>query len=763
MFQQVSTLKLRFKAAKAAAAAIVLFLVLPGHADASASPFRVDLNAQPLYVRAGFALADALALPSPDDASWQVFPPSADGSRSVQLSDLRLPAGAERKAIVLLPSAPMEFTYLIPFRLDSTQAAALGLPGLRFASLGDNWEVYVNGSRVAAGWDVSPSGRILIHRSYQNIHFPFDPGLLREGDNFIAVRMAGDPTFPSLGFYNAKPYRLAAWETIRKESSESVSLVLIGLYLFVGVYHLFIFAIRRKDRYNLFYGLFSMDLAFYLFNRSSAIYSFVADSELVFKAELGSLFVLLPLAGAFLKSLSENRVGKVTAVYASWCTLLTVVLIAAPVNFGHLLLRAWQYAALGMALHYFGYELVFRFFSSGLRRWKRSGKGYLALSYLRDLVRTPTGNLLIGGAILFATAVFDILDALYFRLDIVATRYGFFLFTMGTALILANRFEFLHSQLSGLNSNLEDRTISLTETTGKLAASESKYRSLFDGSSDPVALLDGDLRFREGNPAAVSFFGLNRGTKAPRTLAEALYREDRAGSGPENQLRLALHELAVRGEPFEASFLFRTVLGEAKPYRVRMEYVGSRPNREILLRAQAEDNSSLAASFVAGRERFDIESTLTAAEEVCRRACANLTRFTGVEEAEFLKMCLREVVVNAIEHGNLGVTFEEKTDAQREGAYFELLERRRLSAPYKGRKASMEYSISSERATFRVTDQGAGFDHRAHLSRSAVPMGALLEHGRGLALTVAAFDRVVFNEKGNEVTLVKFFGNAKKG
>ena len=744
-------------------AAIAFSFVAPVNAEAYAASFRADLNTRPLYVKAGFSLADVLALPAPDDSSWQVFPPSADGHRTVQLIDLRLPGGAVRKALPFRPSRPMEFTYLIPVSLDASQKASLSLPGLRFATLGDNWEIYVNGNRVAAKWNVAPSGRILVHRSYRNIHFPFDPGLLREGDNFIAVRMAGDPTFPSLGFYNAKPYHLASWETIREEASESLSLVLIGLYLFVGVYHLFIFAIRRKDLHYLFYSLFSVDLAFYLFNRTSAVHSLIADSEIVFKAELASLFVLVPLMGAFLKTLGGNRVGRVTAVYASWCALLTAILIAAPVNFGYPLLRAWQYTALAMALFYFGYEIIYRFFSSGRRRWMREGKGSLTASYLRDLVRTPAGNLLVGGALLFATAVFDILDALFLHLDLVTTRYGFFLFTMGTALILANRFGFLQSQLSGLNSNLEDRTVSLTETASKLAASERKYRSLFDGSSDPVVLLDGELRFREGNPAAVTFFGLDRGTKAPRTLADALYRETRAGSGPENLLALALHELAARDEPFEASFHFRTFLGEAKLYRVRMEYVGSGGDREILLRAKAEDYGSLAASFVAGRERFDIESNLAAAEEVCRRACANLTRFSGEADAEFLKMCLREIVVNAIEHGNLGVTFDEKAKAQREGTYFELLERRSLSEPYRNRKASMEYSISSERATFRVTDEGAGFNHRAYTRRPSELAGSGPERGRGLSLTKAAFDRVIFNEKGNEVTLVKYFGNGKKG
>jgi anti-sigma regulatory factor (Ser/Thr protein kinase) len=39
-----------------------------------------------------------------------------------------------------------------------------------------------------------------------------------------------------------------------------------------------------------------------------------------------------------------------------------------------------------------------------------------------------------------------------------------------------------------------------------------------------------------------------------------------------------------------------------------------------------------------------------------------------------------------------------------------------------------------------------------------VPDPELLEHGRGLFITLGAFDAVRFNEAGNQVTLVKYFG-----
>src|SRR5208282_3227357 len=130
-----------------------------------------------------------------------------------------------------------------------------------------------------------------------------------------------------------------------------------------------------------------------------------------------------------------------------------------PTSFAHDLLFIWQVSGLVMAFYYFGIDILGRFLSDGRRRWKRErgteGGRSLGRIYLNALVRTPIGNLLIGGVILFTTAIFDIVDAMVMQWDLLLTKYGFFLFTMGTALILANRLGFLHDRLSGLNRTLE--------------------------------------------------------------------------------------------------------------------------------------------------------------------------------------------------------------------------------------------------------------------------------------------------------------------
>ena len=445
-----------------------------------------------------------------------------------------------------------------------------------------------------------------------------------------------------------------------------------------------------------------------------------------------------------------------------------------PMPFAENLLLVWQFRASSWPSSTSASTSSGRFLSDGRRRWKRGlgtferrarcprhrpgpwGRS-LGGIYLKALVRTPIGNLLIGGAILFATGMFDIVDAMMMQWDLLLTKYGFFLFTMGTALILANRLGFLHDRLSGLNHTLEERIRVLTETGARLTASERRYRSLFEGSSDPIALLTDELAFIEGNRAATELFGLDRPGRAPCGLPETLYAEKREGSLPVEFLRAASRSLKDKVGPSEIILRIKAPVGDPKPCTLRLERIDALDRKEVLLRVIPEEKDALADSFVEGRERFDVDSSLTAADRVCRRATAYLATYTGQEESRFLASCLREIVVNAVEHGNLEIGFDEKSESMKEGRYFEFLQERRADPRFRSRKVVVEYSVSSSRATFRVTDQGPGFDYRRFVRGDGAPSEELLEHGRGLFITLGAFDKVLFNDRGNQVTLVKFF------
>jgi len=120
-------------------------------------------------------------------------------------------------------------------------------------------------------------------------------------------------------------------------------------------------------------------------------------------------------------------------------------------------------------------------------------------------------------------------------------------------------------------------------------------------------------------------------------------------------------------------------------------------------------------------------------------------------------IALKEALLNAIFHGNLQISAAEVEEVGDRliGEYeLSLVDRRRSEEPYCRRRVYLHVCIQPDEARFVVRDQGSGFDV------SAVPPpnqpGALEpERGRGLSLMRTFMDEVQFNEKGNEVTMVR--------
>ena len=114
---------------------------------------------------------------------------------------------------------------------------------------------------------------------------------------------------------------------------------------------------------------------------------------------------------------------------------------------------------------------------------------------------------------------------------------------------------------------------------------------------------------------------------------------------------------------------------------------------------------------------------------------------------------LGELLINAVEHGNLGITYEEKTHFQDINQLDEEMARR-LSLPENMDKyVEVRFSRLSDEIQVKIQDQGLGFNWRnfLHIDPSRVSD----THGRGIAMAKAlSFDRLEYNEKGNEAMAV---------
>lgn len=110
-----------------------------------------------------------------------------------------------------------------------------------------------------------------------------------------------------------------------------------------------------------------------------------------------------------------------------------------------------------------------------------------------------------------------------------------------------------------------------------------------------------------------------------------------------------------------------------------------------------------------------------------------------------------ELMVNAIEHGNLNISHNEKTRLLAANRWAEEIERRLTLTDYRNRRVRVAFRRAEHMCCVEVTDEGEGFDWRRYLSFD--PARAMMQHGRGIAqANHLAFDRLSYNEKGNQVT-----------
>jgi anti-sigma regulatory factor (Ser/Thr protein kinase) len=123
------------------------------------------------------------------------------------------------------------------------------------------------------------------------------------------------------------------------------------------------------------------------------------------------------------------------------------------------------------------------------------------------------------------------------------------------------------------------------------------------------------------------------------------------------------------------------------------------------------------------------------------------------DEVERLRACLafEEALTNACIHGNLELAH---SPTFHRAELLEAIRARATQPPYCERHIEVHLHVDRTSATFMVRDEGRGFDH-ARLLQSAVLDNQDESSSRGLALMRTAFDEVLFNATGNQVTLFK--------
>ena len=119
-----------------------------------------------------------------------------------------------------------------------------------------------------------------------------------------------------------------------------------------------------------------------------------------------------------------------------------------------------------------------------------------------------------------------------------------------------------------------------------------------------------------------------------------------------------------------------------------------------------------------------------------------------------LQLSLAELIINGIEHGNCGISYDEKTDGLEKGlSVVELVNEKCKDPVISSKKVYFEWDIGETQTKFVIRDDGEGFDVKKYSTRLKIEDPYAL-HGRGILMATTLAKKLSYNMKGNQVILL---------
>lgn len=193
----------------------------------------------------------------------------------------------------------------------------------------------------------------------------------------------------------------------------------------------------------------------------------------------------------------------------------------------------------------------------------------------------------------------------------------------------------------------------------------------------------------------------------------------------------------------------------AKPYAERDIYQSiDRASRFI----KSERADTVCNEYLVRESRhFVFENNLDQVSIMSRFLCQGLGVIGLKDELPSLQVTLIEALNNAILHGNLEMHsgLKKADDINSFGVFNQMARKRSTQPPYQERKVKVDRYLDREKICYTIRDEGAGFDLNT-LPDPLDPESFLDASGRGVLMIRTFCDEVVWNEKGNEIKLVKY-------
>ncbi len=431
---------------------ILCILAFQAHAQA------VDLRTLDAHVRKGFSLDWTFSVPLPADSKWKWIPMFREPD-ALTLRSIRDTLGDAQR-----------YCLIMPFRIGDELLASKSGVGLYLESIGSNWQVFLNGYLVRDESYFDRDGAIRIDRSVKGALIHLDTRWLKEGQNVLAFMLAGDPAGGPAGIGAKGTYRIDAYGRLQSLRSESVRLMLIGIYAFFGIYHAILFLLRPKSRSYLYYSLGTLCLSLFLFSRTYIVHDLILDTRMTKSIEAASLFMLLPLFMAFFDSIVGRRRSRVTLYYSLVCAAASLVQVFA---WREALILAWK-ITLALPMGFILYSDIIVPFRKALRHYReldpRAGFGKIMA---RAMAKTDATKLFVGSVVVGTAVALDA-TGLSAALSLPFLEIGFLLLVLGTAAVLAGQLISVYRGAERLKEDLERRVDTRTKALEGVLKEESQ-------------------------------------------------------------------------------------------------------------------------------------------------------------------------------------------------------------------------------------------------------------------------------------------------
>lgn len=156
--------------------------------------------------------------------------------------------------------------------------------------------------------------------------------------------------------------------------------------------------------------------------------------------------------------------------------------------------------------------------------------------------------------------------------------------------------------------------------------------------------------------------------------------------------------------------------------------------------------SNLSGQFVIDNDPFDAATySNLLANFLYNSNLINLDQKDGFNSA------MMELLINAIEHGNCRISYEEKREHLMSGKdILDLIRDKNQDPEIANKKVHLNYRISPHRSAFTIRDEGDGFDWRSRLD-GPPPENMEESLGRGILMARHYLENLRYNETGTEV------------